>query len=215
MARGGYIDLVLADDGDMFVFGVKRLFRDWYPVYSGKSATLSGQYVELDSFAAYIGSNVVCTFFSQYHARLDAVIALAVIAGCDYIEKKLYRVGITTAAKWLIKFLQEHDAGYPSLIAGLRKRFGKYVTEQYSLDLFCAMMTFKHQVVADYPRSRLCHLTPISDEERKQLSDLCPSLGSFDFVGVIPEQINTEKLYKFVCNGSNGTGCGNDLMFCT
>jgi exonuclease-1 len=179
LARIGYVDCVLTEDSDLLAYQTPTtLFK-------------------LDD-----SMNVVCVNFSDVLAHLsitvEQFVAVCCLAGCDYLEEHIARMGIQTALK-LIRLAGTVD----KLMMDLR-RGGKYtIPESYEEQLWKAMLTFKCQRVYD-PRRRIMTTIepmPVPDEQSTFLgAEMAPDL----LMDLVAGDIDTRTLGRL--RPANATG---------
>jgi exonuclease-1 len=151
LARSGYVDAVLTEDGDLLAYQTPvTLFK-------------------LDD-----GMNVTCVRYADVleHLRLtpDQFTTMCCFAGCDYIEH-INRMGIQTALKVI------RQAGDGRRMIAMLRADGKFaVPEDYDTQLDRATLTFAAQKVYDPINRILRNLADIQCDCDFLGPDLAPDL---------------------------------------
>jgi exonuclease-1 len=167
LARTGYVDCVMTEDGDLLAYQTPTVL------------------FKLDD-----SLNLSCVHFCDVLRHLELTveqfITVCCFAGCDYMDH-IQRMGIQTALK-LIRVAGDGR----TLISRLRSE-GKFVVpDDYEEQVRCAMTTFLAQRVFDPVSKSLVTLSPIEEPEDFLGRDLAPDLLTL----LVKGELDTRTLEK-------------------
>lgn len=163
LAMNGKVAAVITEDSDLLLFGCPRVLFKLDKNGYGEQITLEN-----------LGS---CEEMSLYNLSFKQFRQMCILSGCDYLPS-VVGMGLKTAHRHV-----SNNRSVDGLLKAIKLESMRKVPmpEGYEKAFFKAELTFMHQTVFDAEKSRLVHLTPISEETKASLLDDWSFLGVYGF----------------------------------